>query len=141
MTWEQKFNEVFPHIERTKILAGEDGILNLYCDYHSNLEKAIADKDIVAAQRHFDENFDRFQAYKKASKLYKAYPGPKETFRVGNVWSEANIGWTGDKLRFPVPTSMEINTYLLKASRMLAHWEVRIAKGVKGNRYRNAEVR
>lgn len=75
MTWEQKFNEVFPHVERTTILAGENGILSFYSDYYSNLENAIVNKDIVAAQRHYDENFDRFQAYKKAWKLYKAYPG------------------------------------------------------------------
>ena len=141
MTWEQKFNEVFPYMEKTTILAGEDGILNLYRDYYSNLETAIANKDHTVAQRHYDQNFERFQAYKKAWKLYKKYPGPKQTFRVGNVWSEANIQWRGDKLYFPVPRDMEINTFLLKASRMLAHWEVRVTKGIKGTGYRNAEVR
>lgn len=139
MTWEQKFNEVFPHVERTTILAGENGILNLY--RYSNLENAIANKDRRVAQKHYDENFDRFQAYKKAWRLYKKYPGPKETKIVGNIWSEANIQWRGDKLYFPVPRNMEINTFLLKASRMLAHWEVRVTKGIKDTGYRNAEVR
>lgn len=141
MTWEQKFNEIFPHIEKSTILAGEDGILSLYRDHFSNLENAIATKDRTAAQEHYDENFGRFQAYKKAWKFYKAYPGPKQTFEVGNTWSEANIQWRGDMLRFPVPRDMEINTFLLKASRILAHWEVRIRKGVKGSGYRNAEIR
>lgn len=136
MTWEQKFSEVFPRLEHSKILAGEDGILNLYQDYYSNLETAIADKDRDVAQYHYNHNFERFQAYKQAWKLYKKYPGPKQTVLVGNRWSDANISWNGDQLRFPVPRDMEINVYLLKASRMLAHWEVRLTKG-----YRNAEVR
>lgn len=141
MTWEQKFNEVFPYIEKTTILAGEDGIFKMYGDDYSNLETAIVDKDRYVAQKHYNENFDRFQAYKKAWKLYKKYPGPKETKEVGNTWSQANIQWRGDKLYFPVPRDMEINTYLLKASRMLAHWEVRVTKGIKSTGYRNAEVR
>jgi len=138
MTWEQKFNEIFPYLEQSKILAGEGGILSLYQDYYSNLQTAIVNKDRTAAQRHYNHNFERFQAYKKAWKLYKKYPGPKDTKPVGNIWSEANIDWCGDKLYFPIPRDMEINTYLLKASRMLAHWEVRVAKA---NNYRNAEVR
>lgn len=149
MTWEQKFSEVFPYLEQSKILAGEDGILNLSGDYFSNLEKAIISKNHAAAQKHYNENFDRFQAYKRAWKLYKKYPGPKQTIPTGNCWSDANIAWNGDQLRFPVPRGMEMNIYLLKASRMLAHWETRVTKGLKGggsyilfsrmNRY--AEVR
>lgn len=140
MTWEQKFNEIFPYLEQSKILAEEDGILSLYPDYYSNLQTAIVNKDRTAAQRHYNHNFERFQAYKKAWKLYKKYPGPKQTVLVGNHWSDANISWNGDQLRFPVPMSMEINVYLLKASRMLAHWEVRLTKN-QNTGYRNAEVR
>lgn len=140
MTWEQKFNEIFPYLELSKILAGEDGILNLYQEDYSNLQTAIVDKDRTAAQRHYALNFERFQAYKKAWKLYKKYPGPKQTVLVGNRWSDANISWNGDQLRFPVPRDMKINVYLLKASRMLAHWEVRLTKN-QNTGYRNAEVR
>lgn len=140
MTWEQKFNEIFPYLEQSKILSGEDGILNLYRDYYSNLQTAIVNKDRTAAQRHYNHNFERFQAYKKAWKLYKKYPGPKQTVLVGNYWSDANISWNRDQLRFPIPRDMEINVYLLKASRMLAHWEVRLTKN-QNTGYRNAEVR
>jgi hypothetical protein len=134
MTWKQKFNETFPYIEKTTILAGENGILEGY-RHDSNLEYAVKNGNREDAQRRYDMNIGRFTAYKAAWKLYKKYPGPKRTIPVGNTWSEANIRWNGDLLIFPVPQQMEIDVYLLKASRLLSHWERRLEK-IPTHRYR-----
>jgi hypothetical protein len=130
MTWEEKFKEVFPRDDQRSILAGQKGILALhgYKGEDDNLESAVKAGNTAEAEKMIERNCKYFQEYCKAYKLYKLYPGEKEIFHVSNTWASAQIRIHNGKLYFPTAEGMTPEQFMLKASRLFAHWEQRIAK-------------
>ncbi len=128
MTCEQKLEKIFPRRPAGyKIFAGEGGIFAWF-EQNQNLETAIVKGDMYIAESLDIEGLKAdFQAYKKAYKLSKSIPNL--TYRkVGNIWKDANIRYVNGRIEFPVPPNGTVEQYLLKASRMLEHWEVRLKK-------------
>jgi hypothetical protein len=129
MTWEQKFNEIFPNQRRT-CLAGEDGIVALY-GYKSNLESAVIEGNLRKAEEYIITNKKDFEAYCKAFKLYNKYPGQKRFLTIENYHRDANISWVEGVLLFPQPEVMTVDAFILKASRLIRDYKIRIAKHPK----------
>lgn len=128
MTWEQKLEAAFgKEFRYANIFHYREGLFRWDSENYHNAETAIINGDLATAEKWLNANRSAFEAYKTAYKLYKKYPGPKTTTKryIGNI---SSLEFEDGILKFPVPTGISPETFILRGSRLYAHYKERIAK-------------
>ena len=129
MTWEEKIYEINKILEDSRILNCDRGLV-IFDTGSPNAERAIIQGNLNVAEKYLEENKNYFEAYKKAYKLYKRYTGAKELVGISH-YASSFIKFEYGVLKLAVPRSLPIDKYLLKVSRLYAHYKERIAKHPK----------